>query len=165
VIAATVGDVRIINVYIPNGQSPESDKYQYKLNWLGELRTYLKHELSIHPRLVILGDFNIAPEDRDVHDPALWAGQVLCTEPERTCFKGFLELGLVDSLRIHEPREGIYSWWDYRGAAFRRKQGMRIDHILVSPALVDDVIGVTIDQIPRQHERPSDHAPVVLALV
>jgi exodeoxyribonuclease-3 len=164
VIAATVGDMRIVNVYIPNGQSPDSDKYQYKLNWLLELTQYLKQELKAHPRLVLLGDFNIAPEDRDVYDPALWAGQVLCTDAERAYFNGFLELGLVDSLRILEQGPGIYSWWDYRGAAFRRKQGMRIDHILVSQSLVNKVVDVSVDQIPRQAQRPSDHAPVVLML-
>jgi exodeoxyribonuclease-3 len=163
-IAATIDGLRIINVYIPNGQSPESEKYTYKLNWLTQLNAYLKEALRQHPRLVILGDFNIAPEDRDVHDPLLWANQVLCTDQERAHFKNFQELGLVDSLRIQEQTEPVYSWWDYRQAAFPRNRGMRIDHILVSPDLSNSVTKVSVDTEPRKNERPSDHAPVILEL-
>jgi exodeoxyribonuclease-3 len=161
VLAATVGDTRVICLYIPNGQSLESDKYQYKLAWLDALRAWLRAELAAHPRLAVLGDFNIAPEDRDVHDPAAWSGQVLCSEPERAHFQGMLGLGLQDAFRLFEQAEQSYSWWDYRQAAFRRNLGLRIDHILVSPALASDCVACLIDKAPRKLERPSDHTPVL----
>ncbi|MFA6970733.1 MAG: exodeoxyribonuclease III [Gallionella sp.] len=164
VIAATFGDVRVICVYIPNGQSLDSDKYQYKLGWLAALHDWLKQELVRYPKLVLLGDYNIAPEDRDVHDPAAWVGNVLVSEPERDAFRGLLSLGLKDSYRLFEQAEKTFSWWDYRMMAFRRNMGMRIDHILISEPLVSLCKGCVIDKAPRKLERPSDHTPVVVEL-
>ncbi len=161
VLAATIGGIRIINIYVPNGESVESDKYQYKLRWLAAFRDWLKVELALHPRLAVLGDYNIAPEDRDVHDPAAWEGKVLCSKPEREAFGGLIGLGLKDSFRLFEQPEKSFSWWDYRMNAFRRKMGMRIDHILLSEELAKACTACTIDIGPRQNERPSDHAPVV----
>jgi exodeoxyribonuclease III len=161
VLAATVGGVRVICVYVPNGQSVDSDKYQYKLSWLDALQAWLKAELAAHPRLALLGDFNIAPEDRDVHDPAAWAGQVLCSEPEREHFRGMLGLGLRDTYRLFDQAEQSFSWWDYRAAGFRRNLGLRIDHILASAALAGQCTACVIDKAPRKLERPSDHAPVL----
>ena len=164
VIAATVGGVRIVNVYIPNGQSLDSDKYLYKLAWLEALTAWLETEIKTHPQLVLLGDYNIAPEDRDVHDPLAWVGQVLCSEPERAAFQALIKLGLQDSYRLFDQPEKLYSWWDYRMNAFRRNRGLRIDHILVSAALTPTCKAVHIDKEARKAERPSDHAPVVLEL-
>lgn len=164
VLAATVDGVRIVNIYIPNGQSVDSDKYQYKLAWLQALTAWLEAELKIHPQLALLGDFNIAPEDRDVHDPQAWAGQVLCSEPERTAFHALIKLGLQDSFRLFEQPEKSFSWWDYRMNAFRRNRGLRIDHILVSAALAPSCKAARIDMEARKAERPSDHAPVLLEL-
>jgi exodeoxyribonuclease-3 len=161
VLAATVGGVRLIDIYVPNGESVDSDKFTYKLDWLGRLRTWLGRELATHPRLAVLGDFNIAPEERDVHDPALWEGKVLFSAAERQAFRDLLALGLHDSFRLFEQPERQYTWWDYRMNAFRRKMGLRIDHILVSEALRPDCIGCRVDIEPRRRERPSDHAPVV----
>ena len=158
-IAATVEGVRIVCVYVPNGQSLDSDKYQYKLAWLGALQAWLKQELQRYPRLALLGDYNIAPEDRDVHDPAAWVGNVLVSAPERAAFEGLQQLGLRDSFRLFEQAEKSYSWWDYRMLGFRRNQGMRIDHILISPAL--SCSASSIDRAPRKLERPSDHTPVI----
>jgi len=160
-IAATIDGVRIVCVYIPNGQSIDSDKYPYKLSWLAALQEWLKGELVKHPRLALLGDYNIAPEDRDVYDPQAWAGNVLVSEAERDAFRALEQLGLRDSFRLFEQPEKSYSWWDYRMMAFRRNMGLRIDHILLSPALAPDCISCTIDPAPRKLERPSDHAPVV----
>jgi exodeoxyribonuclease-3 len=165
VIAATVGDVRAICVYIPNGQSVDSDKYQYKLNWLGALSAWLHEELKAHPKLALLGDYNIAPEDRDVHDPVLWKDQVLCSEPEREAFRKLLGLGLKDSFRLFEQPERSYSWWDYRMLGFRRNHGLRIDHILLSEALAGACSEAGIDRDMRKLERPSDHAPVIATLI
>ncbi len=164
VLAATVDGVRIVDVYIPNGQSVDSDKYQYKLAWLKALTAWLETEIKTHPKLALLGDYNIAPEDRDVHDPQAWAGQVLCSEPERAAFQGLVQLGLQDSFRLFEQAEKSFSWWDYRMNAFRRNMGMRIDHILVSAALAPTCKAAHIDKVPRKAERPSDHVPVVLEL-
>lgn len=161
VLAATCGDVRVIDLYVPNGQSVDSDKYRYKLAWLDALTAWLREELARHPRLVVVGDFNIAPEDRDVHDPKTWAGQILCSERERTAFRGLLDLGLKDAFRLFEQPEKTFSWWDYRMNGFRRNLGLRIDHILASPALAEQCTGCTVDTAPRGLERPSDHAPVV----
>jgi len=161
VLAATIGGIRIINVYVPNGESVESDKYQYKLRWLAALRDWLKAELARHPRLAVLGDYNIAPEDRDVHDPAAWEGKVLCSKPEREAFGNLLDLGLKDAFRQFEQPEKSFSWWDYRMNAFRRKMGLRIDHILLSEELARTCTACTIDIEPRKNERPSDHAPVI----
>ncbi len=164
VIMATIAGLRIVCAYVPNGQSLESDKYQYKLRWLTALNNWLALELLNHPKLALLGDYNIAPEDADVHDPLAWVGQVLVSEPERAAFKHMVELGLHDSFRLFEQAEGSYSWWDYRMAGFRRNLGMRIDHILVSNALLPDCTASWIDKAPRKLERPSDHTPVVLEL-
>ena len=160
VIAGTWNGTRIINVYVPNGQSVGSDKYAYKLRWLETLAGWLREELARYPRLAIMGDFNIAPEDRDVHDPEAWRGQVLCSDAERERLATLLELGLVDAFRLFEQPEAAYSWWDYRAAAFRRKLGLRIDLILVSAALARETRASGIDVEPRRAERPSDHAPV-----
>lgn len=159
VLAATVEDVRIVCIYVPNGQEVGSDKYRYKLEWLHALTTWLKEELTRHPRLALLGDYNIAPEDRDVYDPVAWQGKILCSEPERAAFRALLALGLRDAFREHEPGGQFYSWWDYRMMAFRRNLGLRIDHILVSAAL--HCTSCLIDKAPRKLERPSDHTPVV----
>ena len=161
VLAVTVGDVRVVDVYIPNGQSVDSDKYRYKLAWLAALTAWLREEIARHPKLVLLGDYNIAPEDRDVHDPKEWAGQVLFSEPEKAAFRGLVALGLADAFRLFEQPERAYSWWDYRMLAFQKKRGLRIDHILVTPALAKACTACTIDVEPRRAERPSDHAPVL----
>lgn len=161
VLAATYGDVRLINVYIPNGAEVDSEKYQYKLRWLHALVTYIKVELRSHAKLAIVGDFNIAPEDRDVHDPKAWEGSVLVSPAEREYFQQLLSLGLVDSFRLFEQAPELFSWWDYRAAAYPRNRGLRIDHILVSPQLATSCRSCHIDQAPRQWERPSDHTPVM----
>jgi len=164
VIAATYGDTRIIDVYVPNGQTVGSDKYAYKLEWLAALENYLKAELKRYPKLAIMGDFNIAPDDRDVHDPEEWRGKVLCSDAERAAFQTLLALGIQDAFRLLEQPEHAFSWWDYRAAAFRRKRGMRIDLILVSDLLAPFCSASAIDEEPRKLERPSDHAPVYTVL-
>jgi exodeoxyribonuclease-3 len=164
VIAGTVSGVRVIGVYIPNGQAPDSEKFAYKMAWLHSLCSWVRTELEQHPRLVLMGDYNIAPEDRDVHDPVAWAGQIHCTPQERAHFAKLIELGLVDAFRLFEQAPKSWSWWDYRNLAFRKNQGLRIDHILVSAALKDHVSACVIDKLPRKNERPSDHAPVVVEL-
>ena len=164
IISATVGDVRVVNLYVVNGQSVGSEKYDYKLRWLEAVRAWLERELREHPNLVVLGDFNIAPDDRDVHDPAAWHEQVLCSTPERDALKRQLDLGLADSFRLFTEDSGHYSWWDYRQAAFRRNLGLRIDLILVSDALRTHARAATIDREPRTWERASDHAPVILEI-
>lgn len=164
VLAATLGDTRVVCLYVPNGQSVGSDKYAYKLDWLDALAAWLRAEIAQYPRLAVLGDFNIAPEDRDVHDPALWAGQVLVSEEERARFRALLDLGLKDAFRLFDQPEGSFTWWDYRMAAFRRNMGLRIDHILLTPALAARCRVCQIDLAPRRLERPSDHAPVIAEL-
>ena len=164
VLAATVEGVRVVCVYIPNGQSLDSDKYRYKLRWLDALNAWLREELARYPELALLGDYNIAPEDRDVHDPAAWAGNVLVSEPERAQFRSLLDLGLSDAFRLFEQPEKSFTWWDYRAAGFRRNLGLRIDHILLSPQLAGCCAAVDIDRGPRKLERPSDHTPVVATL-
>jgi exodeoxyribonuclease III len=164
VIAATVGGMRVIGGYFPNGQAPGSDKFAYKMAWLKGLREWIAQEIEVHPRLVLMGDFNIAPEDCDVHDPVAWAGQIHCTDEERAHFRQLIGLGLVDAFRLFEQPPKSWSWWDYRNLAFRRNQGLRIDHILVGEALRASVTACTIDKGPRRNERPSDHAPVVVEL-
>jgi exodeoxyribonuclease-3 len=164
VIAGTIDGVRTIGAYVPNGQAPDSDKFGYKMRWLQALRGWLQGELAAHPNLILMGDFNIAPEDRDVHDPVAWAGQILCTPEERAHFQALLGLGLADAFRLFEQPPKSWSWWDYRNLAFRRNQGLRIDHILVSAALQPRVVACEIDKAPRRNERPSDHAPVVVTL-
>ena len=158
VIAGTVNGVRIVCVYIPNGESVDSDKYQYKLAWLAALQAWLKEEMQRYPKLALLGDYNIAPEDRDVHDPVAWAGKVLVSAPERAAFSGLQQLGLRDAFRLFEQPEKMYSWWDYRMMGFRRNRGLRIDHILLSAAI--ECSACNIDKAPRKLERPSDHTPV-----
>ncbi|MEK6708413.1 MAG: exodeoxyribonuclease III [Pseudomonadota bacterium] len=164
VLAATYGDVRVICIYVPNGENVESEKYQYKLKWLTALNVWLRDELRKYPKLVLLGDFNIAPEECDVHDPELWRGQVLFSQPEREAFHKLLKLGFVDSFRLFEQPEKSYTWWDYRMMAFRRNMGMRIDHILLSNDLAKACTTCVIDKAARKFERPSDHAPVVVEL-
>ena len=164
ILSATVGDVRVVNLYVVNGQAVGSEKYAYKLAWLEKVTAFLAEEIRRHPRLVVMGDFNIAPDDRDVHDPAAWHEQVLCSTPERDALKRVQDLGLVDSFRLFTQDSGHYSWWDYRQAAFRRDLGMRIDLILVSEALRERARAATIDREPRTWERASDHTPVVLEL-
>jgi exodeoxyribonuclease-3 len=164
VITATVQGVRLIGAYFPNGQAPGSDKFAYKMQWLEALRAFIASELAQHPRLVLMGDYNIAPEDRDVHDPVAWAGQIHCTNEERAHFRALTELPLHDSFRLFEQAPKSWSWWDYRNLAFRKNQGLRIDHILVSDALKPQVTACRIDRAMRKNERPSDHAPVIVEL-
>ena len=161
VLAATCAGVRVINVYVPNGQSVGSDKYEYKLRWLEALRRHLAEELQRHRRVVVLGDFNIAPEDRDVHDPKAWEGSVHVSEPEREALRALQALGLVDVFRLFEQPEKTFSWWDYRRVAFRRNAGLRIDLVLASEELAGKCAACHVDKAPRRLERPSDHAPVV----
>jgi len=164
VIAADFDGVRVVSIYVPNGQSVGSDKYAYKLRWLEALREWLRAELAAHPKLAVLGDFNVAPEDRDVHDPKAWEGQVLASAPERAALRGVVDLGLADAFRLFEQPEKSYTWWDYRMGAFRRNLGLRIDHVLLSDALARDCAACRIDTAPRKLERPSDHAPVMCEL-
>jgi exodeoxyribonuclease-3 len=163
-LAATVDGVRVVCLYAPNGQAVGSDKYEYKLRWYAALREWLKDEMTRHPELAILGDLNVAPEDRDVHDPKAWEGQVLVSEPERAALRALVDLGLKDSFRLFEQPEKSFTWWDYRMLGFRRNAGLRIDHILLSPALAARCTGCTIDKAPRRLERPSDHTPVIAEL-
>ncbi len=160
VLAASFGDVRCVNLYVPNGQSVGSDKYEYKLRWLTALREYLREALTGYPKIAVVGDFNIAPEDRDVHDPEEWRGQVLCSDAEREKLAALTALGFVDVFRGFEQPEQAFSWWDYRAAAFRRNRGLRIDLILASPALAASCTACGIDVEPRRREQPSDHTPV-----
>lgn len=161
VIAATYDGIRVVCAYIPNGSEVGSDKYVYKLRWLKALHDWLKEELQRYPRLALLGDYNIAPDDRDVHDPLAWKDKVLCSEPEREGFRQLAALGLSDAFRLFEQPEKCFSWWDYRMLAFRRNHGLRIDHILLSPELTQRCANCRIDREPRKLERPSDHAPVI----
>ncbi|MEI6457939.1 MAG: exodeoxyribonuclease III [Pseudomonadota bacterium] len=161
VIAGTIRGVRVIDCYVPNGQALDSEKYVYKLGWLSALRDYLAEQLQQHAQVAVIGDFNIAPEDRDVHDPRAWEGQVLVSAAERAALHGLFDLGLVDVFRRFEQPERSYSWWDYRAMAFRRKAGLRIDLILASTPLAALCSQCTVAVEPRRWERPSDHAPVV----
>lgn len=164
ILIGTVAGVRVANLYVVNGQEVGSEKYKYKLNWLAKVREFLAAEMQKYPNLVVLGDFNIAPEDRDVHDPAAWREQILCSTPERAALKSMLDLGLHDTFRLFENDAGHYSWWDYRQGAFRRNLGLRIDLILASAALRARCRASTIDRTPRTWERASDHTPVTLEL-
>ncbi|WP_319241031.1 exodeoxyribonuclease III [uncultured Propionivibrio sp.] len=159
-IAATVDDVRIVCVYVPNGQEVGSDKYDYKLAWLEALERWLAETLAVHPRLIVTGDFNIAPDDRDVHNPKAWEGRILCSTPERGAFQRLLGLGMKDSFRLFEQPEKSFSWWDYRMLGFQKNLGLRIDHLLLSDALAPQCAASSIDREMRKRERPSDHAPV-----
>lgn len=164
VITATVNGIRLIGAYVPNGQSLDSDKYQYKLAWLAALKEFIVAELKQHPKLALLGDYNIAPEDRDVHDIKKWAGGVLVSPAERAIFADLQGFGLVDCFRMFEQAEKAFSWWDYRGFSFKKNAGLRIDHILLSSALAPQCIACEIDIEPRKNERPSDHTPVIATL-
>ena len=164
IIAATFDGVRVICAYIPNGSEVGSEKYGYKLRWLKALHAWLADELKRYPQLALLGDYNIAPEDRDVHDPAAWKDKILCSEPEREALRGLVGLGLSDAFRLFEQPEKSFSWWDYRMMGFRRNHGLRIDHILLSAPLAAQCTACRIDREPRKLERPSDHAPVVAEL-
>lgn len=158
-IAGTIGDIRFIGTYIPNGQAVGSEKYAYKLDWLAALQRWLAEELTAHPNVVLAGDFNIAPDDRDVHDPKVWQDQILCSPPERAAFQAMLTLGMKDSFRLFEQPEKTFSWWDYRMLGFQKNLGLRIDHLLLSNPLAARCTAAGIDRAPRKLERPSDHAP------
>ena len=165
VIAATVGEVRVVNLYVVNGQDVGTDKYAYKLRWLEAVHDWLAQELKAHPRMVVMGDFNIAPEARDVHDPAVWNDDcILTSTAERAALRRLLALGLHDSFRLHHEDAGVFSWWDYRAAGFRRNLGLRIDLCLVSDALRDRCVGAEVDREPRTWDRPSDHAPALVRI-
>jgi exodeoxyribonuclease-3 len=161
VLGATVGGVRLWSLYVPNGQSIDSDKYRYKLEWLAALRELLAAELARHPKLLVVGDFNVAPDDRDVHNPDAWRGKIMCSPAERAALAGLCELGLRDAFRLFEQPEKVFSWWDYRAGAFRRNQGLRIDLVLASGALSQTCGACRIDKEPRGWDRPSDHVPVI----
>jgi exodeoxyribonuclease-3 len=161
VLAVSCGDLRVVNLYVPNGQAVGSEKYEYKLRWLTALHAWLRVELQHYPQLVVLGDFNIAPEDRDVHDPQAWAGSVLVSAPERAALADLMQIGLSDVFRRFEQPPQSFSWWDYRAASFRRNHGLRIDLILASAALAPRCSGSHIDRLARSGERASDHAPVI----
>lgn len=161
VIAATVGDLRIVNLYVVNGQAVGAEKYDYKLRWIEAVHAWLSEEIKAHPNLVVLGDFNIAPEDRDVHDPLVWNDDsILTSTAERAALRKLMDLGLYDSFRLHNADAGHFSWWDYRAAGFRRNLGLRIDLALISEPLRARAIASGIDREPRLWDRPSDHAPV-----
>ena len=161
ILVATIGDVRVINLYVVNGSQVGSDKYDYKLQWLNKISRYVRSQLAAHPKTVVLGDFNITPDDRDVHDPKLWKEKILCSTPERNALQHMLDLGLSDSFRLFDQEEQLFSWWDYRTRAFPRNAGLRIDLILTSKILSDRCLNCEIDTQPRARERPSDHAPVI----
>ena len=161
VLACTVGDVRVIDLYVPNGSEVGSEKYAYKLEWLASLKRFLESEMQQHENVVVLGDFNIAPADADVHDPEKWGDAILCSPPERAALKSLLDLGLTDVFRKFEHPEKTFSWWDYRAAGFRRNAGLRIDLILTSASMTERCAASYVDKEPRAWERPSDHAPVV----
>lgn len=161
IIAATINNIRVICAYCVNGESIDSDKFKYKEQWFHALRNYISHELKQNPATIVLGDFNIAPTDIDVYDPQQWQNKVLCSPQERSWFQQLLDLGLTDSLHYLHPNEAHYTWWDYRMNMFRRKLGLRIDHILISQKLVPTLQQVSVDVVARGWERPSDHAPVI----
>lgn len=161
ILASTIDGVRIINLYVPNGSEVGSDKYTYKLGWLSALQAYLQDELAVHEKLVVLGDFNIAPRDEDVYDPKKWGDAILCSPAERAALRTLLELGLSDVFREFDQEKDVFSWWDYRGAGFERNAGLRIDLILCSKELTRYCKASYVDRDPRAWERPSDHAPVV----
>ena len=165
IIAATIQGIRIVCAYIPNGQALDSDKFQYKLNWLKALHTWVKSEMANYENYALLGDYNIAPDDRDVHDPVAWEGMNLVSPAERAAFQDLIDLGLSDSFRQFEQPEKTFSWWDYRQLGFRLNKGVRIDHILLSQSLSQRCIGCEVDRVPRKWEQPSDHAPVIATLI
>jgi exodeoxyribonuclease-3 len=164
VLSATISGVRVVCAYVPNGENLTSPKFEYKMKWMEAFRLWLKDELERHPKLAVVGDYNVAPEAQDVHDPALWENKIHFTEPERKQLHALFDIGLVDAFRLFDQPERSYTWWDYRMMAFRRKMGLRIDHILLSPELAKLCTACTIDVEPRRLERPSDHAPVIAEL-
>jgi exodeoxyribonuclease-3 len=161
ILGATIGDVRIIDLYVVNGSEVGSEKFDYKMHWLAQVKRWIAAEMEEHEKVIVLGDFNIAPDDRDVHDPEAWHEKILCSTQEREALQGILELGLTDTFRLFEQAEKSWSWWDYRMAAFRRNMGLRIDLVLASAAMEKVCSAAYIDKEPRRQERPSDHAPVV----
>jgi len=161
ILASTVGNVRVVDLYIPNGSEVGSEKYAYKLNWLKSLHNFLKAEMEQHENVVVLGDFNIAPADADVHDPEKWGEAILCSPPERQALGELIDLGFTDVFRKFDHPEKTFSWWDYRAAGFRRNAGLRIDLILTSDAMTERCTASYVDKEPRAGERPSDHAPVI----
>ena len=163
-LAATIAGLRVIDLYVPNGATVGTDKYNYKLMWLEKVTLFIQEQLRHYPRLAVVGDFNIAPKDEDVHDPKVWEGQNLVSPEERAFFSSFEELGLVDSYRLFDQAPKSFSWWDYRMMGFRRNAGLRIDHIMISKELQENCSSCNIDTNPRKWEQPSDHAPVILSL-
>ena len=161
ILAATIAGVRVINLYVVNGREVGSEKYEYKLRWLAAVTGFVRAELERFEHLVVLGDFNIAPEDRDVHDPEAWHEKILCSTPERDALGRLLDCGLQDTFRLFEQEENSFTWWDYRAAAFRRDMGLRIDLILASQGMAKRCTACSIDKAPRRRERPSDHTPVM----
>jgi exodeoxyribonuclease-3 len=161
ILGATIGSIRVLNLYVVNGQEVGSEKFRYKLDWLERVTAFLRADGANYPNYVVLGDFNIAPEDRDVHDPDAWRERILCSTPEREALRGIFDLGFRDTFRLFEQEDGQFSWWDYRAAGFRRNLGLRIDLILASRPLAERCTGSRIDKTPRAWERPSDHAPVI----
>ena len=164
VITATVDDVRVVGAYFPNGQAPDSDKFIYKMKWLEALHRWVQQEMATHPKLALMGDYNITFDDLDVWDPVALAGTIHCTPEERAHLNALIQLGLHDSFRLFEQAAKSFSWWDYRDFGFKRNRGLRIDHILVTDALKAQATACVIDKLPRKNERPSDHTPVVLSL-
>ena len=161
ILAATIDDIRVVNLYVVNGQAPGTEKFAYKLNWLQKVTDFLDQQLNDYQNVIVLGDFNIAPDDRDVHDPEKWHEKILCTTEERTALNQILDLGFQDSFRLLHDDGGYYSWWDYRMNQFARGMGLRIDLILASDELSETLSSAYIDVEPRKNERPSDHTPVV----
>ncbi|MDR1530108.1 MAG: exodeoxyribonuclease III [Burkholderiales bacterium] len=164
VIAATVNGVRVVCFYVPNGQALDSEKFEYKMHWCRRVTRYLQETLAENPKLIVAGDFNIAPDDRDVYDPEAWRGQILCSDEERAVFRSWLALGLQDSFRLFEQPAATFSWWDYRQLGFVKNHGLRIDHILLSDALASFCVSSIIDRDERKGEKPSDHAPAMITL-
>jgi len=165
IAAARIDGIRIVNIYAPNGRVVGSDKYAYKLDWYRRLRLYLDSCFSRDEQVLICGDFNVAPEDRDVWDPEMWRGRILFSEPEKEALRNVIDWGLKDALRLHRSEGGLFTWWDYRAGAFRRNWGLRIDHILLSEPLAKRCAGVEIDREERKGEKPSDHAPVIAEII
>ena len=161
ILAATIDGIRVINLYVVNGSEVGSEKYAYKMHWLEQVTAFIAAEMKRHEKLIVLGDFNIAPEDRDVHDPELWQGRILCSEPERKALKKILGLGLADTFRLFEQPDNSWTWWDYRMASFRRDLGLRIDLVLASRSMNAVCTSAYIDVEPRRQERPSDHTPAI----
>lgn len=161
ILGATIDGVRILNLYVVNGQETGSEKYDWKLHWLEKVTEYIKNQLEIHDKFVVMGDFNIAPKDEDTYDPEVWRDRILCSKPERDALNKILSLGLTDTFRLFDQEENSFSWWDYRAAAFRRNMGLRIDLILSSQTMTITCTASYMDKSPRRLERPSDHTPVI----